>query len=198
MQGALGQLGVVENRPGASGSLGLAAVAQSAPDGGTIGVVNTANLCMNPFLFANTGYDPQRDFAPLCVMARLMNALTVSAESGMRTLQDLLARSKSRPGGLAYSSSGAGSSPHLAAELLKHRTGMQGEHVPYRGSAPALNDTVAGTVQVMLDQLPSAIGQIRAGTVRVLAVTGPRRSRLLPEEVPTVAEIGLPDAEATS
>jgi tripartite-type tricarboxylate transporter receptor subunit TctC len=193
MQGALGQLGVVENRPGASGSLGLAAVAQSAPDGGTIGVVNTANLCMNPFLFANTGYDPQRDFAPLCVVARLMNALTVSAESGMRTLQDLLARSKSRPGGLAYSSSGAGSSPHLAAELLKHRTGMQGEHVPYRGSAPAIVDLIGGRVDWCVDNLPNVLPHVQAGKLRVLAVTGRERDPTLPD-VPTLQEAGLADS----
>ena len=192
MQGALGQLGVVENRPGASGSLGLAAVAQSAPDGGTVGVVNTANLCMNPFLFANTGYDPQRDFAPLCVVARLMNALTVSAESGMRTLDDLLARSKARPGGLAYSSSGAGSSPHLAAELLKFRTGMQGEHVPYRGSAPALVDLIGGRVDWCVDNLSNVLPHVQAGKLRVLAVTGRERDPTLPE-VPTLQEAGLKD-----
>ena len=96
MQGALGQLGVVENRPGASGSIGIAAAAQAAPDGTTIAVANTANLTMNPFLFANTGYDPRRDLSPICVAARLMNALTVSAESGITSLADLLARSKAK------------------------------------------------------------------------------------------------------
>jgi tripartite-type tricarboxylate transporter receptor subunit TctC len=194
MQGALGQIGVVENRPGASGSLGLASVAQAAPDGGTIAVVNTANLAMNPFLFANTGYDPQRDFAPLCVVARLMNALTVSAESGMRSLQDLLARSRTRPGGLTYSSSGAGSSPHLAAELLKHRTGMQGEHVPYRGSAPAIVDMIGGRVDWSVDNLSNVLPHVQAGKLRVLAVTGRERDPTLPD-VPTLQEAGLADYE---
>ena len=194
MQDALGQPGVVENRPGASGSIGIAAAAQAAPDGTTIAVANTANLTMNPFLFANTGYDPQRDLAPLCVVARLMNALAVSAESGIGSLQDLLARSRARPGGLSYASSGAGSSPHLAAELLKHRTGMQGVHVPYRGSAPGLADLIGGRVDWTVDNLPNVLPQAQAGKLRVLAVTGRERDPALPD-VPTLQEAGLADFE---
>ena len=194
MQGALGQVGVVENRPGASGSIGIAATAQAAPDGTTIAVANTANLAMNPFLFANTGYDPQRDLAPLCVAARLMNALTVSAESGIGSLGDLLARSRARPGGLSFASSGTGSSPHLAAELLKHRTGMQGVHVPYRGSAPGIADLIGGRVDWTVDNLPNVLPQAQAGKLRVLAVTGRERDPALPD-VPTLREAGVPDCE---
>jgi tripartite-type tricarboxylate transporter receptor subunit TctC len=194
MQNALGQPGVVENRPGASGSIGIAAAAQAAPDGTTIAVANTANLTMNPFLFANTGYDPQRDLAPLCVVARLMNALAVSAESGITSLQDLLARSRARPGGLSYASSGAGSSPHLAAELLKHRTGMGGVHVPYRGSAPGLADLIGGRVDWTVDNLPNVLPQAQAGKLRVLAVTGRERDPALPD-APTLQEAGLADFE---
>ena len=194
MQGALGQAGVVENRPGASGSIGIAAAAQAAPDGTTIAVANTANLAMNPFLFANTGYDPQRDLAPLCVVARLMNALTVSTESGITSLQGLLERARARPGGLSYASSGAGSSPHLAAELLKHRTGMQGVHVPYRGSAPGIADLIGGRVDWTMDNLSNVLPQAQGGKLRVLAVTGRERDPTLPD-VPTLQEAGLADFE---
>src|SRR4051812_10881415 len=120
MGDALGQLGVVENRPGASGSLAIAATAQAAPDGTTIVVANTANLAMNPFLFANTGYDSQKDLTPLAVCARVMNALVVPEASPFRTLAELVAHAKANPGRMSYASSGAGSSPHLAAELFKH------------------------------------------------------------------------------
>lgn len=194
MQGALGQVGVVENRPGASGSIGIAATAQAAPDGTTIAVANTANLTMNPFLFANTGYDPRRDLAPLCVAARLMNALTVSADSGIASLADLLARAKARPGGLSFASSGTGSSPHLAAELLKHRTGMEGVHVPYRGSAPGIADLIGGRVDWTMDNLPNVLPNAQAGKLRILAVTGRERDPAAPE-VPTLQEAGLADFE---
>ena len=118
MQEAVGQIGVVENRPGASGSLAIAATAQST-DNHTIAVANTANLTMNPFLFANTGYDSTKDIAPLCVTARLMNCLVVNRDSGITSLAELIARVKARPGGMSYASSGAGSSPHLSAELFR-------------------------------------------------------------------------------
>jgi len=122
-QEVLGQLGVVENRPGASGSLALAATAQAAPDGGTIVIANTANLAMNPFLFANTGYDPQKDLAPLATVARVMNVMVVPAASPFRSPADVVAAAKAAPGQLTFASSGAGSSPHLAAELFKARSG---------------------------------------------------------------------------
>ncbi|MBD0270989.1 MAG: tripartite tricarboxylate transporter substrate binding protein [Acetobacteraceae bacterium] len=194
MQGALGQVGVVENRPGASGSIGIAAAAQAAPDGTAIAVANTANLTMNPFLFANTGYDTVRDLSPICVVARLMNALTVSAESGITGLPDLIARSKARPGGLSFASSGAGSSPHLAAELLKHRTGIPGVHVPYRGSAPGIADLIGGRVDWTMDNLPNVLPQAQAGKLRILAVTGRERDPAAPD-VPTLRESGLADFE---
>src|SRR3954471_18563724 len=122
-QDMLHQPGLVENRPGASGSLALAATAQAAPDGHTIVVANTANLCMNPFLFANPGYDTRRDLAPIAVVARVMNALAVRADSPYHDVAALVAAAKARPGQLSFASSGAGSSPHLAAELFKARTG---------------------------------------------------------------------------
>ncbi|MBX6744719.1 MAG: tripartite tricarboxylate transporter substrate binding protein [Acetobacteraceae bacterium] len=194
LQEKLGQIGVVENRPGASGSIGIAATAQAAPDGYTIAVANTANLAMNPFLFANTGYDPLRDLAPLCVSARLMNALEVPVSSGVTSLQQLLDRARAQPGKLSYASSGAGSSPHLSAELLKHRTGIDLVHVPYRGSAPATADLIAGRVDMMIDNLPNVLPQVQAGKTRALAVTGNERDPALPD-VPTFQEAGLPGYE---
>jgi tripartite-type tricarboxylate transporter receptor subunit TctC len=191
---AVGQLGVVENRPGASGSIAIAATAQAAPDGYTIAVANTANLAMNPFLFANTGYDTLRDLAPLCVSARLMNALAVPESSGITSLAQLIERAKAQPGKLSYASSGAGSSPHLSAELLKHRTGIDITHVPYRGSAPAMADLIAGRVDLTIDNLPNVLAQVQAGKLRALAVTGNERDPAMPD-IPTFQEAGLPGYE---
>jgi tripartite-type tricarboxylate transporter receptor subunit TctC len=194
MQAQLGHPGVVENRPGASGSLGIAAVAQGPADGSLIAVANTANLTMNPFLFANTGYDPVRDLAPLCVVARVMNALVVRAADGPRDVQALIAQANARPGQLSYASSGAGSSPHLAAELLKHRTGTDITHVPYRGSAPGLADLMGGRVDMAIDNLPNTLPHVQSGRLRALAVTGAERDPTMPD-VPTFAEAGIRDVE---
>jgi tripartite-type tricarboxylate transporter receptor subunit TctC len=194
MQGAIGQLGVVENRPGASGSLGIATTVQ-ATDNHTIAVANAANLTMNPFLFANTGYDPQKDIAPLGVSARLMNALAVRTESEIRSVADLIARAKASPGKLSYASSGAGSSPHLSAELMRARVGgLDVIHVPYRGSAPAMADLIGGRVDFAFDNLPNVLAQVKGGKLRALAVTGSERDPTMPE-VPTMAEAGVKDME---
>jgi tripartite-type tricarboxylate transporter receptor subunit TctC len=191
-QEVLGQLGVVENRPGASGSLALAATAQAAPDGGTIVIANTANLAMNPFLFANTGYDPQKDLAPLATVARVMNVMVVPAASPFRSPADVVAAAKVAPGQLTFASSGAGSSPHLAAELFKARSGTDITHVPYKGSAPAVADLLAGRLSFSIDNLPNALPHIQDGRLRPLAVTGSERDPALPE-VPTFAEAGIAD-----
>ena len=193
MGDAVGQIGVVENRPGASGSLAIAATAQ-ATDHHTIAVANTANLTMNPFLFANTGYDSTKDIAPLCVTARLMNCLVVNSDSGITSLAGLIERVKARPGTLSYYSSGAGSSPHLAAELFRVKAGLEMVHVPYRGSAPAIADLIGGRVDLGIDNLPNVLPNIQGGRLRALAVTGNARDVALPD-VPTFAEAGLADYE---
>ncbi|WP_137128379.1 tripartite tricarboxylate transporter substrate binding protein [Roseomonas sp. HF4] len=191
MQAALGQPGVVENRSGAGGSVGSTAVAQAAPDGYTILVCNTANMAFNPFIYPNLSYDPVRDFAPLAVCARLANVLVVNPRvMPVNNVGELLARLRAQPGQVNYASSGAGSSPHLAMELLKARANVNVVHVPYRGSAPATADLLAGNVGVMFDNVPNALPHIQAGTVRAIAVTGSERDPTLPD-VPTLQEAGV-------
>ncbi len=186
----LGQPVVVENRTGSSGNIGMENVVRSAPDGHSLLMGTSGALTVNPHLFPNLGFDPAKDLAPVTLAFTTDNALIVNPNMPARTVSEFLALARSRPGAFSYGSAGAGSSTHMAAELFRLAAGIQVLHVPYRGSAPALNDTVAGNVQFMVDQLPSCIGQIQAGRVRALAVTGPRRSPLLPE-VPTVAESGV-------
>ena len=193
MQAALGQPGVVENRSGAGGSVGSLMVVQSPPDGHTILVCNNANLIFNTFIYPNLGYSPSRDLAPLGVCARLANVFVVNPDvMPVTSMAEVIARAKARPGALNYASSGGGSSPHLAAELLKARTGIDIVHVPYRGSAPAVADLLGGSVGMMFDNIPNVLGHIRSGTMRALAVTGTERDLALPD-VPTMLEAGVPD-----
>ena len=191
MQATLGQPGVVENRSGAGGSVGSTAVAQAAPDGHTILVCNTANMAFNPFIYRSLSYDPVRDFAPLAVCARLANVLVVNPRvMPVNNVADLLARLRAQPGQVNYASSGSGSSPHLAMELLKARANVNAVHVPYRGSAPATADLLAGNVGLMFDNVPNVLSHIQAGTMRAIAVTGSERDPTLPD-VPTMQEAGV-------
>ena len=197
MQEALGQPVVVENRTGAGGNIGVENVVRSPADGHTILMGTTGTLTVNPHLYATLGFDPLRDLAPVSMAFTTDHVLIVNPSVQAQTAQEFLALVRAQPGRVSFGSAGSGSSTHTVPELFKLAARVEITHVPYRGSAPALNDLVAGNVQMMLDQIPSAIGQIQAGRVRALAVTGARRSALLPN-VPTMAEIGLPDAQATS
>jgi tripartite-type tricarboxylate transporter receptor subunit TctC len=197
LQEAFGQPVVVENRTGAGGNIGVENVVRSPADGSTILMGTTGTLTVNPHLYSTLGFDPLRDLAPVSMAFATDHVLVVNPQVQAATAQEFLALVRAQPGRLSYGSAGAGSSTHTVPELFKLAARVDITHVPYRGSAPALNDLVAGNVQVMLDQIPSAIGQIQGGRVRALAVTGARRSPLLPE-VPTMAEIGLPDAQASS
>lgn len=197
MQASLGQAVTVENRTGAGGNVGVENVVRSAPDGYSILMGTTGTLTINPHLYTNMGFNPATDLAPIAMAFATDHVLIVNPSVPAQTVQEFIALVKARPNTISYGSGGNGSSTHLVPELFKMVAQLQMQHVPYRGSAPALNDTVSGTVQAMLDQLPSALGQIQGGRVRALAVTGPRRSALLPN-VPTLAEIGLADAQATS
>lgn len=197
MQDKLGQPVTVENRTGAGGNVGVENVVRSAPDGHSILMGTTGTLTINPHLYTNMGFNPATDLAGISMAFATDHVLIVHPSVPAQTAQEFLALVRAQPGRLSYGSGGNGTSTHLVPELLKLVAQLDIQHVPYRGSAPALNDTVAGNVQVMLDQLPSALPMIQANRVRALAVTGPRRSRLLPD-LPTMAELGLPQAEATS
>lgn len=197
MQEKLGQPVTVENRTGAGGNVGVENVVRSAPDGHSILMGTTGTLTINPHLYTNMGFNPATDLTGISMAFATDHVLIVHPSVAAQTAQDFIALLRAQPGRLSYGSGGNGSSTHLVPELFKLVARVEMQHVPYRGSAPALNDTVAGNVQVMLDQLPSALPMIQGGRVRALVVTGPRRSRLLPD-VPTMAEIGLTQAEATS
>ena len=194
MPEVLGQPGLVENRAGAAGNIGTAHVARSAPDGYTIGIGNTPILAVNPFVYPNMGYDPRTEISLLGIAARLQNMLVVRADSSLRSLADVLARARANPGRLTFASSGSGSSPHLAGELLKHMTGVDITHVPFRGGAASITEIIAGRVDILIDNVPNSIAQVRGGEMKALAVTGRLRDPALPD-VPTFAEAGVPDFE---
>ncbi|WP_191084126.1 Bug family tripartite tricarboxylate transporter substrate binding protein [Roseococcus microcysteis] len=193
----LGQPVLVENRTGAGGNVGMENVVRSPADGYTLLMGTTGTLTINPHLYAQLGFNPLNDLTPIGMAFATDHVLIVNPQVQAQTAQELLALLRARPGQISYGSGGNGTSTHTVVELFKQVARVDIQHVPYRGSAPALNDTVAGTVQMMLDQLPSALPQIQGGRVRALAVTGARRHPALPD-VPTVAEIGLPGAEASS
>lgn len=190
-----GQSVVVENRPGGGSQLGTQAVAKAPPDGYTLLVASFA-FAVNPALYAKLPYDTARDFVPVILCAATPNLLVVGNDVAAKSVKDLVALAKAKPGELVYGSAGIGSSNHLSMELLKARAGIDLVHVPYKGSAPAVLDLVGGRVQAMFDNTPNVLPQVKAGKVRALAVTSPRRFALLPE-LPTVAEAGLKDFEVS-
>ncbi len=187
---ALGQPFVVENRAGASGNIGIELVVRAAPDGYTLVVGAPQTLTINPQLFRNLPFDPQRDLAPIVVIASVPNVLLVTNGLSAKTPQDLIALARSQPGKLNYGSSSVGGTPHLSAELFKSMTNSFIVHIPYRGSAPALQDLIGGQIEMMFDNLPAALPHIRSGKVRALAVTTLKRTASAPE-LPTLDESGV-------
>jgi tripartite-type tricarboxylate transporter receptor subunit TctC len=187
----LGQPVVVDNRPGAGSVTGTEVAAKAAPDGYTLQTGLNASMAVNPSLFANLPYDPVRDFAPVGMLAEFPFAIVVSKDFPAQSIKELIAMAKARPGEINYASAGNGTGQQLSMELFKLVTGTNFTHVPYRGAAPAYTDVISGQVPVFFDNLASALGQIKGGTVRALAVTGKQRSPLIPE-VPTVEEAGVP------
>jgi len=192
-----GQPAVVDNRPGAGGNIGAELVAKSAPDGYTFLMGTVGTHAINPSLYAKMPYDHVKDFAPVILVAGVPNVLVVNPALPVNSVQELIAYIKANPGKVNFASSGSGTSIHLSGELFKTMTGLQLTHVPYKGSAPALQDLVGGQVQIMFDNLPSSLALIKGGKLKALAVTSAERSSALPD-VPTVAESGLPGFEASS
>jgi tripartite-type tricarboxylate transporter receptor subunit TctC len=190
----LGQQIVVENRGGAGGTIATRQVAKSTPDGYTL-LIATSSLAINPSLYPNIGYDPRKDFAPIGLIASSANVVLLHPSVPARSVAELIDLGKKSPGKMDFASTGSGSSVHLAAELFASMAGVKLNHVPYRGTAPALTDLLGGHVGLMFATMPSALGLVRDGKVRALAVTGPKRSGNFPD-LPTVAEAGLPGYEA--
>ena len=188
----LGQPFVVENRTGAGTVVGTVAAANAAADGYTLVTGLSANMAVNPSLFANLSYDPVRDFTPVGMMAEFPFVVVVSNNFPAHSIEELIALAKARPGEINYASGGNGTGQHLSTELFELEAGIKMTHVPYRGAAPAYTDVISGQTPVFFDNLASALGQIKGGTVRAIAVTGKERSPLLPD-VPTVAKSGVPD-----
>ena len=197
MARVFGQAVAIENRAGAGGNLGSDVVAKAAPDGYTLLVGAVSPQAINVSLYSNMPYDVMRDFEHISLLAAVPNLLEVHPGVPVKTVKELIEYARARPGKLAYASSGNGTSIHLSAELFKAMTGVDMLHIPYKGSAPAVADLMAGQVQLMFDNLPSSIQQVRAGKLRAIAVTSLRRSPVLPD-VPTIAESGLPGYEASS
>jgi tripartite-type tricarboxylate transporter receptor subunit TctC len=187
---------LVENRPGAGGNIGTEFAARAAPDGYTLLLGHTGTLAINPALYTKPGYDPQRDFVPISLLASAPLVLVAYPGSGLRSIGDVVAMAKAIPGELNYASSGNGTGSHLSGELLQALAGIKLAHVPYKGTSPAITDVIGGQVPMMFSVIPVALPQIRAGRLRALAVTGAQRMPQLPE-VPTVAESGLPEFEST-
>ena len=184
----LGQPVVIDNKPGAGGNVGAAEAARATADGYTLLMASPA-LTISPAIYKNLPYQPSQ-LAPVALLGRVPNVLLVNPASGIGKVQDLVSRAKAKPGQLNYASNGNGTSLHLSAELFKRRSETFITHVPYRGAAAAITALLSGEVDMMFDNLPSAIGQIQAGKLRALAVTTAQRSIALPD-VPTLAEAGM-------
>jgi len=186
----LGQSIVVENRPGAGGTIGLGVLAQSPADGYTLGMGVTATLAIAPSLYRRLPYDPLKDFEPITLIATLPLILVVHPSLPVKSVRDLVRLAKSRPGQIDYSSGGNGTPPHLAAELFKTQAGVKFTHVPYKGGPPAVNAAVSGEISLMFANALPALPHIKAGRLRALAVTSSKRASAFPE-IPTIAEAGV-------
>lgn len=190
----LGQPVLIENKPGANTAIGADTVAKSAPDGYTLMFTNDATFVLNPALFSSLSYNMARDFVPVATVAYLNLSLTVSAALPVNSFAELVAWTKSKSGTISYGSYGVGSQAHLMGEMFKKLTGTDIVHVPYKGSAPALADVIGGQVVFTFPGIPTVQGFLKAGKAKVLAISGDKRSPLLPD-VPTFSELGYKDMD---
>jgi tripartite-type tricarboxylate transporter receptor subunit TctC len=187
----LGQSVIIENRGGAGGALGAAAVAQAPADGYTLLIGTGSTHGTNSNVYARLSYDPVRDFVPVVLLTSSPLLLIVPQASPAKSVGDLIALGRGRPGGLSFASYGTGSINHLGAELFNSMAKIEANHVPYRGSAPAMTDLIAGRIDYMFDGVSTSLGYLQSGTIRVLGVAGLNRSPVLPD-LPTISEAGLP------
>jgi len=193
LSAAFGQQVLVENRPGAGGTIGIAALAKSPADGYTLAVVSTGHV-VNPVLYANLPYDTLKDFNGVAPLAGQPSVLVVAPSLGVRTVKELVAMAKQKPGQLNYATAGVGSAAHISAEKFRMAAGIDAVHVPLKGSPESLTETMGGRTQYTWTPLTTAVGQIRGGQLLALAVSTGKRSAALPE-VPTIAEAGFPRGE---
>ena len=186
---------VIDNKPGAGGSVGADAAARADADGATLLMGHTGTLAVNPSLYPKLPYDPLKSFVPVALVARVPNVLVVNANKGPRTLKELIARAQAAPGKLSYSSGGNGSAAHIAFEYLKLTAHFAMTHIPYRGTAPSVTDLIAGQVDATFTGSPAVMVHVKSGRLRALAVSSRARLPAFPD-VPTVAESGFPGFEA--
>ncbi len=192
-----GQAAVVDNAPGAAGNIGMDKVKRAKGDGHTLLVVPAGNLTINPTLMPNFPFDVAKDFVPVTLLAKAPNVLVASPSAGIKSARELVALAKAKPNTLSYASPGVGSGLHLAGELFKQQAGIDLLHVPYKGTAPALNDVLGGVVPLMFSNLPATLPFIKNGRLVALGVTEARRSAAAPD-IPTLAEQGIPGVAVTS
>jgi tripartite-type tricarboxylate transporter receptor subunit TctC len=196
MSELIGEKVVVDNRPGAGGTVGTKAVAKSDPDGYTIALGYTGTLAIGPSLFKNAGYDPRKDFAPIGMIGNAPNSLVVHPSFPAKTVGELIAYAKANPGKVNFGSAGAGTASHITGEYFAASAGIKLVHVPYKGTGPALTDLLGGHIPMAFAPIPASHANVSAGMLRALAVTSTTRSSLLPE-VPTIAEAALPGFDAS-
>ena len=188
---------VIDNKPGAGGNLGVDAVAKSTADGYTLVLGQTSNLAINPTLYSKLPYDPLKDLTPVALVASAPLLIVVAAESPYKTLADIVAASKAKPGTVTFGSPGNGTASHLAGEMLQKAAGIQFQHIPYKGAAQALTDVMSGQVNVYIGSVPTLVGHVKNGKLRAIAVTSPKRAKAMPQ-TPTIAESGYKGFEAVT
>jgi tripartite-type tricarboxylate transporter receptor subunit TctC len=192
----LGEKIIVDNRPGAGGTVGTRAVARSEPDGYTLVLGYTGTLAIGPSLYKNVGYDPRKDFAPIGMIGNAPNSLVVNPSFPAKTVAELITYAKANPGTINFGSAGAGTASHITGEYFARAAGITLVHIPYKGTGPALTDLLGGHIPMAFAPIPASHTNVAAGKLRALAVTSTTRSGLLPD-VPTVAESGLPGFDAS-